>query len=410
MRQITLVLALLLGVNFSYSQQKSTAKKPLPKTSVVKKTVNRKKPVVNKVAKKPSFLVPYRDKNLWGFSDTLGNVKVQPVYKKLVNLYYYNDAKANFVMKGDKNLVVVNQDGKLVLPETVSANYDSISVHVYYPDHVHVHKNGKLGVYKNGREIFPPIYHGILPMPNGSFQVVENNLYGLYNSAGKLIIPVKYSSIDLLWNESTDDKIVWLATTASEEKKFTDVRIPEPYDAPYELAEKRLADEEVIADASIPERIQSQYDKITAEPDYGIYYVKRGDLMGVYDGIADKEIIAPQYESISLVSVENSKNVYGVRQNGKLGMVRADNSVVVPIEFDKITPDRNLGGFVLIKDGKKGFYVRNTTYPYIKPLYNEFIEKEQIPVSRKWSFGLFKVKTDGGEGFVGENGVKFFRD
>ena len=401
------VIALLLTVSLSYSQKKPIAKKPVAKTAAIKKTVV-KKAIPKK--KTVSFLVPYRVKNLWGFSDTLGNVKVEPVYKELVTLYYYDDGKANFVMKGDKNPVVVNQQGKIVIPESVSANYDSISLHDYYPNHVQVHRNGKLGVYKSGREIIPPIYHAIGPSPNDSFEVVDNNLHGLYNGGGKLIIPVKYSGIELLWSESTPTKIVWLAKTAWEEKKFTDIRIPEIDDAPYELLEKRLAADEIIADATIPERIQSQYDKVTAEPDYAIYYVKRGDLTGIYDGIADKEIIAPQYETISLVSVENDRKIFGVKQNGKLGMVRADNSIVVPIEFDRISPDRNLGGFVLVKDGKKGFYLRNTIYPYIKPLYNEFTEKQEIPVRRKWSFGLFKVKTDGGEGFVGENGIEFFKN
>lgn len=410
MRHITLLLALVLAVNLSYSQRKTPAKKTALKTSVAKRPTIPRKPPLKKSVRKPSILVPYRDKNLWGFSDTLGNVRVLPVYKKLIKIHYYRNGQANFVMKGDKNLVVVNQDGRVVLPESVSANYDSISVHDYYPNHVHVHKNGKLGIYKDGGEIVPAIYHAVGSEPNDSFVVVDDNLQGLYNGAGRLIIPVKYSSIDLVWEESTDDKIVWHAKTAWEEKKFTDVRVPQPYDAPYELAEKRLAGEEVIVDAAIAQRIQSQYDKVTAAPYYGIYYVTRGGLMGVYDGTADKEIIAPQYESISLVSVEKNKKIYGVRHQGKLGMVGNDNSIVVPIEFDKITADRYLEGFVLVKDGKKGFYVRNTAYPYIKPLYNEFIEKTKIPVSRKWSFELFKVKTDGGEGYVGENGVEFFRD
>ena len=28
-------------------------------------------------------LIPYRDGNLWGFCDTLGNVKVKPLYKEI---------------------------------------------------------------------------------------------------------------------------------------------------------------------------------------------------------------------------------------------------------------------------------------------------------------------------------------
>jgi hypothetical protein len=408
MRQITFVLALLLAVNLSYSQKKTPAKKSLPKTTAVKK-IAAKKPLPKK--KPVSILVPYRDKNLWGFADTLGNIKVLPVYKKLVHFQYYDHGKANFIMKGDVGFVVVNQDQKIVMPELVSALYDSVSVHPYYPDHVHLHKGGKLGVYKNGKEIVAPLYQSIGSEPNESFIVNKGGLIGLYNNAGKMTIPIEYKSIDVSWDDITATKFVWRASNDREKKKFTDLRIHDVRsDEPVQIVEKRIGDDIVQGDAEVPVHIQSQYEKVTAEPGYGMYYVKRNGLTGVYDIKADKEIITPQYESVNLASVERNVKIFGVRKDGKLGLIKADNAILVPIEFDKIAPDRNLGGFILTKNGKKGLYVRNANYPYINPLYDDIVAKETIPVSYRRSFVLFKVKTAGGESYVGENGVAFFKD
>src|SRR6476660_982171 len=155
--RVVTLLALLLTLNFSYAQKKTAVKRHVAKTTTHKKTASAKKKIPKKTV---SILVPYRDKNLWGFADTLGNIKLQPVYKKLVHFQYYDGGKANFIFKADKNFVIINQDLKTVMAESVSAAYDSVSIHPYYPNHVHVHKDGKLGAYKNGKEIIRPIYRG----------------------------------------------------------------------------------------------------------------------------------------------------------------------------------------------------------------------------------------------------------
>jgi hypothetical protein len=402
MRKITLLVALLLATGFSYSQKKSGAKKPVVKTAVVKKAA----PV-----KKTSILIPYRVKELWGFSDTLGNVKVQPIYKKLIQFYYYDNGKANFVMKGDKNLVVVNQDQKVVMPETVSANYDSISTHSYYPNHVHIYKDGYLGVYKNGKEIIKPIYRSIGSEPNESFIVSQKGLFGLFNGTGKMIIPAEYRHIEPSWDDVTETNFVWVAESGSGKKRFSDLRIPQPKsDDEIEIVEKRMGGQTIEGDTEVPAHIKTKYDKVERETGYNIYYVKREGLTGVFDGNTNSEIIALQYENIRLVSIENNGKIFLVSKNGLSGLVRSGNTILVPLEFNDIAANPYLEGFVLTKNGKKGFYIRNTIYPYIKPLYNDILVKEEIPVTRRWSFGLFKVQTDGGEGYVGENGVEFFKD
>ncbi|CAM3272957.1 hypothetical protein FLLO111716_00105 [Flavobacterium longum] len=403
MKYVLLLLALLFTFNTSHAQ-KTKSKKTVSKTAPVKKHLPKPKKTIN-------ILVPYRVKDRWGFSDTLGNIKVQPVYRQLVKAYYYDGGKANFVLKGETGWIAVNQNHQVLVSETASAQYDSIAIDSYWEDYVYLHKDGKIGVNYKGKEIFKPVYRSIRPEPNESFIVYnDNGLVGLVNNTGKVIVPTEFAEIDIIWEESTKTKIVWLAKIRDVEKKFTDVKVPDSDDFDQIIYEKRLADEEKIADASIPERIGSQYDAVKADPHYAIYYVKKNGLSGVYDGLADKETIAPQYESISLASIERDVKIFGVRLNGKLGMVKSDNAIVVPIAFDNIVPDKNLGGFILQQNGKKGFYVRNTSYPYIRPKYNSITERIQIPVKSSWSFGLFKVTTDSGEGFVGENGIEFFKE
>jgi len=64
----------------------------------------------------------------------------------------------------------------------------------------------------------------------------------------------------------------------------------------------------------------------------------------------------------------------------------------------------------LKRNGKVGFFIWNGLYPVIQPIFDEYVKKYEIPVNYQWNFILFGVIKQGKRGFVGENGISYFKD
>ena len=65
---------------------------------------------------------------------------------------------------------------------------------------------------------------------------------------------------------------------------------------------------------------------------------------------------------------------------------------------------------MLKRNGKVGFFIWNTHYLLIQPMFDEYVGKYNIPVNDKWNFILFKIYNQGKPGFVGENGIRYFKN
>ena len=94
--------------------------------------------------------------------------------------------------------------------------------------------------------------------------------------------------------------------------------------------------------------------------------------------------------------------------NGKYGMMNEAEEQVLPFEYDNI--EERDGFFLLKRNGKTGFFTWNSFYPVIPPAYDEYVWKVYIPVNNEWNFTLFKIVNKGKVGFVGENGIAYFKD
>ena len=73
------------------------------------------------------ILVPFRDGDKWGYSDTLGNIKIQPKYDTVPLFNYDMIHKGNHViavvkLKGKP--MVINERGTIIVP----SKYDYIRV------------------------------------------------------------------------------------------------------------------------------------------------------------------------------------------------------------------------------------------------------------------------------------------
>ena len=59
------------------------------------------------------LLIPYRENKLWGYCDTLGNIKIKPAYDSVTFFTEYADVSKVFVNKKES---IIDTEGKLLLP------------------------------------------------------------------------------------------------------------------------------------------------------------------------------------------------------------------------------------------------------------------------------------------------------
>ncbi len=378
-------------------------------------------------AQKPinsDVLIPYRDKKLWGLSDTLGNIKVKPVYKEIKSFFIdkQNDEfVSRYVVKSNKYYYVINKDKKVFLPE--SNTYDSIHLNNYYPNHFWVFKKGKVGLYHKNKEIIPCLYDQIIRTENDSYIIKKGKFTGLINAFGKLIIPIEFSSIMPLFNEEieedTDDneeiepknnnKFVWIAKTSKTEKKFYDTKAQIETTIYSNILEKRLGSETISGDSEdydlIKNRLLETYDTVDIDQFENFAFVTKKNKKGVIDLKTNIEIINLIYDEVSYEGLNKNIKIFKTKRNDKFGLIKSGNQALLNCEFDDINEEH-----ILTKDNRKGVFVFNTMYPYIKPKYITLKSIEPISISDYWQFGLFEVTTENGKGYVGENGVEYFND
>lgn len=103
-----------------------------------------------------TILIPYRDKNLWGFADTNGNIRITPAYDR-VN--FFNFSKPVTKVRKDKKVSLLDTSGKLLLP---------------FSDH------------------FEPF--------SKNYLITQNKKKGIYSSMGKALVPCEYDGFE--WKDS----------------------------------------------------------------------------------------------------------------------------------------------------------------------------------------------------------------
>lgn len=362
-------------------------------------------PITNKV------LIPFRDKNSWGLSDTLGRIVVKPFAKEIPDFLISDDGKflSRYVIKTNKSYYVIDKNKKVLLPE--ANTYDSIRVNKFNPNHFMVFKKGKKGIFYKLKEVVPCLYDDVQITSNDSYEVTIGELSGLINSLGKLIIPVEYLRIHRSWEDEDDKnaKFVWVAEGMLVEKKFYDTKIESNSGFPaIGAADKVMGTvsvEEEIDYSAIQNELLKKYEKVEISQRFNVARIQKEGKQGMVDIMSNEEIILPIYEEVIPYDRDRNVIVYKVKKNGKYGLVKSGNRVLLECEFDAINDDQ-----ILIKDNKQGYIVFNTIYPYIKPKYQSIKSAGGIPINNNWQFGLFEVTTENGKGLVGENGVEFFRD
>lgn len=92
-----------------------------------------------------------------------------------------------------------------------------------------------------------------------------------------------------------------------------------------------------------------------------------------------------------------------------MGVVNENGEIILPFIYDEIVFTDTNTEAQLYLNGKEGRKIFFSHYPVIEPKYDSILPHEILRVNNNWNFGVFKVKIGNNEGYVGENGVEYFR-
>lgn len=156
---------------------------------------------IQSLKNKPGELLVKKD-GKYGVIDSNGEEKISVEYDDITGDGYYSETYGYeqvgyIVSKKNKSGILYGYIDYLG-ERYLEMEYESISrVFEYTGKDVYliVMRNGKKGVYKNDKQIIEEKYQGIAYSNTSNlFAVQRNTKYGIYNTSGKEILPVKYTS------------------------------------------------------------------------------------------------------------------------------------------------------------------------------------------------------------------------
>jgi WG containing repeat len=330
------------------------------------------------------ILVPYRLKDKWGYSDTLGNIKIAPKYT-LANFFIDKTARAFL----QKKYTYIDKKGKELY------NYfDEITEQE--DGYAFVTNNKKSGIVKGKKVIIPLIYDELYNANyEYRFQHKKFAAIGVINNKHYLIDYVKNITTKI---KEEDNSAMAVRPEAR------DYENNEEYKSRYKEELQTYIKNGVIDSFEI---IYNNIYLVSKQGKYGLY--KATD----YSNPFINKLIDCKYEQIkSYVNVTSNNKIpnnFIAKLNGKYGLVDDYDNVLLPFEYDDLI-NHNISFVYTIKNNKMGCFIFNTSYPAIACKYENMEYKESLSVSDKWSLLIFEVKLNGRLGYVGENRVEFFKD
>jgi hypothetical protein len=362
----------------------------------------------------PYALIPYRVKNLWGFSDYKGNIKIAPQYDDVKQIEHYWTDGASFksvmVVRKGANIFAINHHNKILIPPTTQ--FDEISPDTYYYGVAIVSKQGKKGVFYN-RQIIPCLYSSVEREKNLSFRVLAAGKSGIINSKGKIVVPVAYYGIGI--KNLTKDGLTWSASnTTSKNVEFTDEIAETPKN---EESHSYIVHGQWPASVNMPESLMDTkmndlrkvYKTAVIDPYYSyIIYVTKNSKWGVFNLLTDSLSVPCLYTDLKAEKQTVPKIAIRVKKEQLYGYIDESNKILAPIIFNGIY--KKGANFMLIQGKKIGLLTDDLKY--IKPLYLAISYPDGVydsKTSKKQDF--YEVVTAAGKkGFINIDGFEYFKD
>ena len=311
--------------------------------------------VIELFAQSPELLVPFRVGTKWGYSDTLGKIKIPAKYDT-VPLFDYNTLyKGDHVIsivKFNGKPVAINEKGTVVVPP----KYDQINVIQQSAEFASiVSSNKKFGVFTKGKELFPPIYDYMDITPYGHFKVHKDNKWGLINNDGKIVIPINYD--DLREKKASQPDIVnWEAIISGKDREFITVKTNLQFDRPVLMLPGEVSE---ISGYTSPENINKEADIARKEYDLDSLRVNnytgivfKGKQQGIFLPAEPKKVYffskpytihaIKYFSSYERNYLKKHSAAYLIADlNGKYGMINEKEEIVLPFEYDHIKRKRD---------------------------------------------------------------------
>ncbi len=372
--------------------------------------------------------VPYRDGDRWGYSDTLGTIKVKPVYDSAG----FFEGTVAFVYKGTKAGMINYAGIELIKPDYTVIEGLEEGYKVYQDD-----KAGYISA--SGKLILPVQYKDMYILDEKFMIVQQGNKFGITDMTGKILLPVAYDEVvpEFLSTKLNDDNYVIVKKEGQafsfdkkthKLEKFNGVleemkegiaeleSIPPPMEeidqsAKYlkEVKAKFKADEVSLFNA-IANYASQVFFLVTVDGKKGVVeYVSSTDIRTIVP-IAFDAITYTFTNDLASFAKPGSRLLAAVSKNGKFGVVNESGAVIIPFEYSKI--DRLTGypfGFELQNEKKKGVFLPTTMYPIIPPKYDAVEYVTTLPVNDNWAFVIYRVELNGKYAYIGENGKEYFK-
>lgn len=342
------------------------------------------------------FLIPYNDHGKWGFSDTLGNLKVTPQFESVSFFFEQGAGRSfSFVRRGEESVYYALNKG-CVSP---------------------------VG-YKADKPFFRSFF-----LANNIAVIKKNDKVGLFNYKTQKIV------IDVAYTEATPDEENGMIYFSRDDEKSNRMNIL-AYDV-NSNTQKKLNYVEIRTEGTISlddevqeyilfrdkrnrwfefdsgEWIRFPYEDMGFNENFEDYYIRESvtepeALKKLFNQVplyrTDKIDGATLYSSIEIGYYQNYQVMW---KDHSFGLYRG-TSQLLQFSYDFIDIDYEHGFFYLLRDNRMGVYLPGTTYSTIEPKYDLLNFYKKLKVNENWVFVLFKAKMNGYDGYVGENGVEFF--
>ncbi len=352
------------------------------------------------------LFIPFNDNGTWGWADTLGNILIEPRYqsawffvtatfgKNNVHFSPIETAAGRNVFLAEKGLAVPESYNMLNHHLGIVETKDETQKFYY----IIQDSLKKIGVYEaaNQELVVKPVYDTL-----NRYALMEDVVllkqnkdlhYDHFTSADAKIQTSKIIQVD---NIEIKDDSKGSTMCCSTVVKFADGSLKELYNGklkPFEKFDSLTYKNTAFGHVAMDDERPRSYRKKTAEEK------------------PDKLLRTFSYEQYGELSKKYGfTNLHLWRNGNKLGVVNESDEVILPFIYDDIVFTENNTQAQLYKDGKQGRKIFFTHHPTIAAKYDHLEFIKNLRVKPGWGFGVFRIKKGDQMGFVGENGVEFFR-
>jgi len=348
----------------------------------------------------PVLLIPYNDHGKWGYCDTLGTIKIKPVYNEVnfFEAFHLNGQLHPYsYVETPKGMSILLPNGKLMFRKkyTLTKKYP-LQIGEAKKSVFLIEKKGKLGLFLFGTGV-----------------IQRTNQDSIYNK-GEVVLMKKSDDINWSRFDFSTEKLV--ATDIVTLTSYYDWNVGD-----FSLALRNDGSYYQIKDGTLSpltneaaQALMDDYEELFLEEvadDYGgsSFRTRSNQIPDVVANATDKILDRGDYSRISTTAAKYGFQQLYIAQKGDYqGVLNENGDIVLPFNYDKIGFSSDATQVWLTRDGKVGRKIFFTSYPIIEPKYDFLTPARNLRVSNTWTFALFRITLNEQKGFVGENSIEYF--